>query len=136
VRSHAEHDGGQRAVTELAHDGGTTTLVSSWRAGDSSKQTSVAFPGGVEVRLDHTAMTGLLLAEGRVVEHLGYTGAVGRKAAHYRGLYADVLSSAPSRLSSLELAAEITGLLDAATARASVAGSALLTWESATAVDC
>jgi hypothetical protein len=62
--------------------------------------------------MDHTAMTGLVLHGGRLVEHLGYAGRVGRKAAHYRGVYDDVLGPSPSRFSSFGLAAEIARLLD------------------------
>jgi predicted dehydrogenase len=132
VTAHTSADDGHRSVTELLHDGGTASLVTNWVAGDSSKQTSIHLPEDVEVRLDHTAMTGVLLVAGRVVEHLGYTGTASRKAAHYRGLYDDVLAAQPSRFSGFELASDITALLE----EVESAGQARLRWRAATAPPC
>lgn len=106
-------DRGDRSVTTLAHDGGTTVLTSNWLAADSSKQTTIDYAGGARIRMDHTSMTGVVLEGGRVVEHHGYTGTAGRKEAHYLGLY-DVLLRDPSdsRLG-VPLATDIAALLEA-----------------------
>jgi predicted dehydrogenase len=93
VAAHA--DRGDRAVTVLDHQGGRTVLTSNWLAADTSKQTVREFHGGaVELRMDHTSMTGLLLEDGRVVENAAYAGDDTRKDAHYLGVY-DVLLSRP-----------------------------------------
>ncbi|WP_435768732.1 Gfo/Idh/MocA family protein [Nocardioides sp. SYSU DS0651] len=105
-----------RSLTTLAHDGGTSLLVANWLAGDSSKQTVLDFRGGrVQLRMDHTSMTGLLVEDGRVRAHAGYTGTLSRKDAHYAGLY-DVLLTDPAdpRLG-IDLAADIARLLAVAT---------------------
>jgi predicted dehydrogenase len=113
VVSHADER--QRAVTILDHAGGRTVLTSNWLAADSSKQTTLQYPGDREVRMDHTSMTLTVLEGGQVTEQVGYAGSVGRKEAHYRGLY-DVLLADPSDLRlGVPLATDIAGLLEAAT---------------------
>jgi hypothetical protein len=104
-----------RAVTVLAHDGGRTVLTSNWLAADSSKQTTLDYAGGRQVRMDHTSLTVTVLEDGVVTDHVGYALSAGRKEAHYRGLY-DVLLSDPSdpRLG-VPLATDIARLLEAAT---------------------
>ncbi len=103
-----------RASTVLEHDGGRTVLASNWLAGDSAKQTVLEYDGARQVRMDHTSMTVTVLEEGLVTEHVGYAGSVGRKHAHYRGLY-DVLLADPGddRLG-VPLATDIARLLEAA----------------------
>ncbi|GAA3827042.1 Gfo/Idh/MocA family protein [Nocardioides panacisoli] len=109
----AHDDRTHRAVTDLRHEGGSTVLTSSWLAADSSKQTTVELAGGaVQVRMDHTSMTGLLLEDGRVVEHAGYTGGLGRKEAHYAGLYDALLTDAGDPRLGVPLAAEIARVLE------------------------
>jgi predicted dehydrogenase len=105
-----------RAVTVLAHEGGRSVLSSNWLAGDSSKQTTLEYPGERQVRMDHTSMTVTVLEHGLVTEHLGYAGTDDRKHAHYRGLY-DVLLADPgdARLG-VPLATDIARLLEAAAA--------------------
>lgn len=105
----------QRAVTVLDHAGGRTVLTSSWLAADSSKQTTAQYPGDREVRMDHTSMTLTVLEGGQVTEQVGYAGSVGRKEAHYRGLY-DVLLADPADLRlGVPLATDIARLLEKAT---------------------
>lgn len=111
----AHDDRTHRAVTSIRHDGGgSAVLTSSWLAADSSKQTTVELAGGsVAVRMDHTSMTGLLLEDGRVAEHAGYTGALGRKEAHYAGLYDALLADPADQRLGVPLAAEIARVLEA-----------------------
>jgi hypothetical protein len=89
-------------------------LTSNWLAADSSKQTTIEYDdAGVQVRMDHTSMTGLVIEDGRVADHLGYTGAASRKEAHYLGLYDALLGDpADSRLG-VPLARSIAELLEA-----------------------
>lgn len=103
-------DGGVRACTVLRHAAGTVTLTSNWLAADSSKQTELDY-GGHRVRLDHTSMTAVVTEGDRPIEHVGYVGELGRKEAHYAGLY-DVLFNDPDDVRlSVPLAAEIARVL-------------------------
>ncbi len=102
-----------RSVTVLEHEGGRTTLCSNWVAADTSKQTTLEYLGGeVQVRLDHTSMTVLVVHDGEVVDHVGYEGTDSRKEAHYVGLYRSVLSGEPDERTTLDLAVGIAGVLE------------------------
>lgn len=128
----AHSDEVDRAMTTLEHDGGVTVLSSNWLAADTSKQTAIRFDGaGVEVRIDHTSMTALVLRSGRVVDHLGYTGSAGRKAAHYLGLYRALRDDPADHRLSVDLAASIASLLEAAANESAVA---LGSWSSTSEV--
>lgn len=112
VVSHA--DEGLRAVTVVAHQGGRAVLSSNWLAGDSSKQTTLEYAGDRQVRMDHTSMTVTVVEEGRVTEHVGYAGTVGRKHAHYRGLYDVLLADPDDERLGVPLATDLARLLEAA----------------------
>jgi len=103
-----------RAVTVLDHAGGRTLLTSNWLAADTSKQTTLAYAGDRQVRLDHTSLTATVIEGGVVTHQVGYAGSAGRKEAHYRGLY-DVLLSDPAdpRLG-VPLAADVARVLESA----------------------
>lgn len=102
-----------RSVTVLDHDGGRTTLVTSWLAGDSSKQSEIEYDAaGVRVRIDHTSMTGLVLRDGVVVEQLTYTGADSRKVEHYLGVYRALLAAPDDHRLGVGLARTIAHVLE------------------------
>ena len=122
VLRHHEAEAGLRSVTELAHDGGSATLVTNWWTGDSSKQTVLRWQTGAELFLDHTAMTGFAVVDGHVQEHLGHDGTVDRKTAHYSAMYAALLSGREERLLGLPLARAVAEVLTAASS-ASAGGS-------------
>lgn len=110
----AHRDAGDRAVTTLEHDGGRSILSSNWLAADTSKQTTLRFDDAeVEVRIDHTSMTAVVLRSGEVVEHVGYTGTASRKAAHYQGLYRVLREDPADHRLSVDLAADIAAVLEA-----------------------
>ncbi len=110
-----------RAVTVLDHAGdqedgrgeGRTVLSSNWLAADTSKQTTLDFADGGQLRMDHTSMTGLVLRDGVPVEHAGYVGADARKDAHYRGLYEVLLTRPDDERLGVPLATEIARVLEA-----------------------
>lgn len=111
----AQDDEGHRAVTTLRYAGGHASLASNWLAADSSKQTVLEFlDGQVQVRMDHTSMTALVLEDGRVTAHAGYTGRLGRKDAHYAGLYDVLLTDPRDERLGVRLAAEVARVLDEA----------------------
>ena len=126
-------DGTERAVTRLTHDGGTTTLSSNWLAADTSKQTLISYQdAGIEVRMDHTSMTGLVLHHGVVTVHAGYDGSLGRKEAHYTGLYRALLESPHDERLGFRLAESIAGTLQAAGDSPQRSAGSPFTWESVT----
>ena len=113
VRSH--RDLVQQSVTVLDLPGGTAHLVSNWAAADTSKQTHVEYLGGeVEVRLDHTSMTVLVRESDAITTHTAYAGRVGRKHAHYRGVYDSLLTDPGDPRLGLTLAVRITRTLEEA----------------------
>ncbi|MFC5662560.1 Gfo/Idh/MocA family protein [Kitasatospora misakiensis] len=87
---------------------GTARLRSSWLTGISSKGSCLALAGsGVEVWLDHTAMTGFAARGGELLDAFGNDGRTDRKVAHYRPLYASLLSDRPDPVLGFEAAARI-----------------------------
>jgi len=111
----AHLDEGDQSVTVLQRPAGSALLVSGWGAAGSSKQTQVEFLGGrVEVRLDHTSMTGLVREGDALTAHASYAGTVDRKHAHYRGVYEALLSGARDDRLGLALAERIARTLEEA----------------------
>ena len=119
VVSHADER--VRSVTVLDHEGGRTLLTSNWMAGDSSKQTTLEYAGDRHLHLDHTAMTAVVVEDGRVTEHVGYAGTAGRKHAHYRGLYEALVANPDDERLGVALAADIARVLEAAASAPAVA---------------
>ncbi|MFB7475039.1 Gfo/Idh/MocA family protein [Kitasatospora sp. NPDC056184] len=96
---------------------GTARLRSSWMTGSSSKESSLVFGrSGVEVWIDHTAMTGFAARGGELLAAFGNDGRTPRKVAHYRPLYASLLSARPDRVLGFDAAATITEIHRAAPA--------------------
>ncbi|WP_049649280.1 Gfo/Idh/MocA family protein [Kitasatospora sp. MY 5-36] len=106
-------DGGASAwcVVEFRSRGeaGTARLRSSWLTGSSSKESSLVLGrSGVEVWIDHTAMTGFAARRGELLAAFGNDGRTGRKVAHYRPLYAGLLSGRPGPVLGFDAAAVIS----------------------------
>ncbi|MET8545109.1 Gfo/Idh/MocA family oxidoreductase [Kitasatospora sp. NPDC004799] len=92
-------------------EAGTARLRSSWLTGASSKQSSLVLGrSGVEVWIDHTAMTGFAARDGELLAAFGTDGRTERKVAHYRPLYASLLSGRPDPVLGFEAAERITGI--------------------------
>lgn len=90
---------------------GTARLRTSWLTGSSSKGTTLTFSrSGVEIWMDHTAMTGFAAQGGRLLAAHGSDGRTPRKVAHYRPLYESLLSDAPDPVLGFDTAAAITEL--------------------------
>jgi hypothetical protein len=111
VITRSESSDGFRSACRLSYPGGEALLLSNWWAGDTSKQTSLFFQGDIEVRMDHTSMTVVVLHRGDLVIHMGYSGSNDRKFAHYDGLYRHVLSGSTGREASYGLARDIAEML-------------------------
>ncbi|MEU4745011.1 Gfo/Idh/MocA family oxidoreductase [Actinosynnema sp. NPDC023658] len=110
------------AVTSLRDDGvecwatasfrsrgavGTARLRTSWLTGASSKSSALTC-GDVEVWLDHTAMTGFACRGGELLATHGGDGRTPRKVAHYRPLYAGLLSGRPDPVLGFAAASALT----------------------------
>lgn len=96
----------------LRYDGGSALLVANWWAADSSKQTSLHFEDGTEVRMDHTSMTALAVREGRLLDHVRDDGERERKVAHYEELYRALLDGTAGREAGYSLGRELASVLE------------------------
>ncbi|MBV2156740.1 Gfo/Idh/MocA family protein [Kitasatospora sp. SUK 42] len=115
LTSSHQTDGGASAwcTVEFRSRGevGTARLRSSWLTGSSSKESSlVCGRSGVEVWIDHTAMTGFAARGGELLAAFGTDGRTPRKVAHYRPLYASLLSGSPHPVLGFDTAATITAI--------------------------
>jgi predicted dehydrogenase len=119
--SGSQADGGASAWYTAAYASrgttGTARLHSSWRTGASSKETVLTFgESGVEMWIDHTAMTGFAARNSRLLSTHGSDGRTPRKVAHYRPLYDSIASGTPDAVLGFHTAATITELHHAAVA--------------------
>ncbi|MFJ1708398.1 Gfo/Idh/MocA family protein [Kitasatospora sp. NPDC088346] len=90
---------------------GTARLRSSWLTGSSSKESSLVFGrSGVEVWIDHTAMTGFAARGDDLLATFGTDGRTPRKVAHYSPLYDSLLSGRPDPVLGFDTAATITSI--------------------------
>ncbi len=112
VSERTEAGDGSTSRCVLRYDGGSALLVANWRAADTSKQTSMHFEDGTEVRMDHTSMTAMVVRGDRLVEHVTDDGTRPRKVAHYEGLYRALLDGSAGREAGYSLGRELAGLLD------------------------
>ncbi|MEU8513985.1 Gfo/Idh/MocA family oxidoreductase [Kitasatospora sp. NPDC048722] len=115
LASSRQMDGGASAwcTVEFRSRGvaGMARLRSSWLTGSSSKESSLVFDrSGVEVWIDHTAMTGFAARQGELLAAFGNDGRTARKVAHYRPLYASLLSGRPDPVLGFDAAATITAI--------------------------
>lgn len=113
LTSARQGDGGASAWCTARYrsrgESGTARLRSSWLTGSSSKESSLVFGrSGVEVWIDHTALTGFAARGGDLLAAFGTDGRTPRKIAHYRPLYASLLSDRPDPVLGFDAAAGIT----------------------------
>lgn len=59
----------------------------SWNVTDSSRSTRIKYSSGAELVLDHHAVAGFLVENGRMTEVFGSDGTVQRRDSHYAALY-------------------------------------------------
>lgn len=113
VLSGAESDRGASAWYTVGYTSrgvpGVARLRTSWMTGASSKESVFRFgESGIEVWIDHTAMTGFAVRGGDLLASFGSDGRTPRKIAHYRPLYQSLLSDAPDRVLSFDVAERVT----------------------------
>ena len=111
--SGSQADGGASAWYTAAYTSrgmpGTARLRSSWRTGASSKETVLSFAeSGVEMWIDHTAMTGFAARNSELLSTHGSDGRTPRKIAHYRPLYDTLASGVPDAVLGFDTAVMIT----------------------------
>lgn len=93
-------------------DTGTAALRTSWQTVASSKRTTLYFDqSGVELWLDHTAVTGFVTQHGELLDQFVNDGTTPRKLAHYRPLWASFLADAPDPVLGFATAADVIRLL-------------------------
>lgn len=100
-------------VTFRSHgETGAALLRASWQATASSKWTTLELErSGVEIWLDHTAVTAFVARAGQVEDALPNDGRTPRKIAHYRPLYESLLSDAVDPVLAFDTAASVVELL-------------------------
>jgi len=80
---------------------GTGTVLTTWGVGQGTKSTRLAFAGGVELLLDHSATFARLDVGGRTLEVWGTDGPVERGLARYLNLFGETFAgdhvAAPDR---------------------------------------
>lgn len=111
-----ESDGGASAWCTVGFRSGTTAgsalLRTSWQAVASSKKTTLELAEpGIEIWLDHTALTGVVERDSQVSESLVNDGLTPRKIAHYRPLYENLLSDKPDPILGFDAASSVVELL-------------------------
>ncbi len=121
LTSARELDGGASAwcTAEYRSRGtpGLARLRTSWLTGSSSKETALVLDeSGVELWIDHTAMTGFAARHGDLLATHGNDGSTPRKVAHYRPLYESLLSERPDEVLDFATTTTITELHHAAPA--------------------
>jgi predicted dehydrogenase len=112
-----ETAGGATAWSTLVtHTGDDTTglarLFTSWQTGTSSKRTTLELARtGVEIWLDHTAMTGFAVRDGQLLTTCVNDGLTPRKISHYQPLYQSLLSDHPDPVMGIDTATTVAELL-------------------------
>jgi len=101
------------AAYEHRGETGTARLRTSWLTGASSKESVLTLDRGVEVWIDHTAMTGFAARGTDLLATFDSDTEPPRKIAHYRPLYETLLSGADDPVLRFETAATVTRLLHA-----------------------
>jgi predicted dehydrogenase len=119
LTSAQQDDGGASAwcTAEYRSRGraGTARLRTSWCTGSSSKRTNLALGrSGVELWIDHTAMTGFAAHGDQLLGAHGNDGRTPRMIAHYRRLYESLLTDDPDPVLSFDCAVTVTEILHAA----------------------
>lgn len=103
--------------TATFHSDGTSGMVrllTGWQTGSSSKRSSFELgQSGVELWLDHTAMTAFAVRDGQLLALTDSDGGTGRKVAHYRPLYESLFSDCPDEVMGIDAASAIVQLLEA-----------------------
>jgi predicted dehydrogenase len=75
-------------MTVQAGDGEADALImTSWHVTDPAKTTRIRYDTGAELVMDHTAVAGHLIQDGRITATFGSNQAVPRRERHYLALY-------------------------------------------------
>jgi predicted dehydrogenase len=71
----------------------TAVVLTSWNSTAPARTTRVRYSSGAELVMDHAAVAGYLLKDGRLVTNFGSDGSVPRREAHYRAMYESWLAN-------------------------------------------
>lgn len=62
-------------------------ILTTWHVTDPARTTRIKYASGTELVLDHTAVAGYVVQNGRIADIFGSDGQVSRRELHYRALY-------------------------------------------------
>jgi len=62
-------------------------LMTSWHVTAPARSTRIRYASGTELIMDHTAVAGYVVQDGRIADIFGSDGLVPRRELHYRALY-------------------------------------------------
>jgi len=62
-------------------------ILTSWHVTDPARTTRIKYASGAELVMDHTAVAGHVVQNGRIADIFGSNGRVPRRELHYRALY-------------------------------------------------
>ncbi len=63
------------------------SILTSWNVTDSTRSTRIRYSSGAEIVMDHNAVAGYLMEDGRTAETFGSDGSTPRRTSHYEALY-------------------------------------------------
>jgi hypothetical protein len=69
--------------------------LTTWQATDSAKTTRIRCSSDAKLVMDHTAVAGHLVADGRLIDVFGADASVPSRERHYRALYRSWLGDNP-----------------------------------------
>jgi hypothetical protein len=67
-------------------------IITNWHVSAPARSTRITYASGMELVLDHHAVSGYLIRNGEVREFFGSSGRVPRRESHYRALYRSFLT--------------------------------------------
>lgn len=71
----------------------TAIVLTSWYSTAQTRSTRIRYSSGAEVVMDHNAVAGFLLQDGRASAMFGSDGAIPRRESHYRAFYRSWLAA-------------------------------------------
>jgi predicted dehydrogenase len=84
----AAHSVFEARLTCRAGDGDLAALIlTSWHVTDAAKTTRIRYSSGSELVMDHTAVAGYLVHDGRIAAVFGSDRSIPRRERHYLALY-------------------------------------------------
>lgn len=87
-----------RIECESAGQPVSLTVVTSWSVTAGTKRTQVTYANGATVVMDHTAVSGIAVSEGRLIDFYDEPPVSSRRISHYRSFYSNWLRPGGDRV--------------------------------------